>query len=45
MLPVAAVREEFVALRALTAGEAFGIEKLHFKRSALPAITHVDFSA
>ena len=45
MLIVAPVREE---LRIpLTAGQEqlFGVEKLKLKRSTLPAITHVDYSA
>jgi carbamoyltransferase len=45
MLIVAPVREEL--RRELTAEEQalFGVEKLKIKRSDLPAITHVDYSA
>ena len=45
MLLVAPVREEIRS--PLTPGQErlFGIEKLHAKRSDLPAITHVDYSA
>ena len=45
MLLVAPVREELRI--ALTAEEEalFGIDKLNLKRSELPAITHVDYSA
>ena len=45
MLIVAPVREELRI--AMTAGQEqlFGIDKLNVKRSTLPAITHVDYSA
>ncbi|MBN1870924.1 MAG: carbamoyltransferase [Candidatus Omnitrophica bacterium] len=44
MLLVAAVRDEH-RMDASASQGLFGIEKLKFKRSSLPAITHVDFSA
>jgi len=45
MLLVAPVREEIRT--ELTEGyhDAFGIDKLHFRRSSIPAVTHVDYSA
>jgi carbamoyltransferase len=45
MLLVAPVREEL--RKPITAEQqaAFGIDKLHYQRSTLPAITHVDYSA
>lgn len=45
MLIVAPVREELRVSMTAEQQRLFGIEKLHVKRSALPAITHVDYSA
>lgn len=45
MLLVAPVREEHRLEPADGFNEAFGIEKLNYERSTLPAITHVDYSA
>jgi len=45
MLLVAPVREELRTDVGPEYDEAFGVEKLHYKRSTLPAITHVDYSA
>ena len=45
MLIVAPVREELRVALSPEQQELFGIEKLKLKRSELPAITHVDYSA
>jgi len=45
MLIVAPVREEFRLPLSEEQSRLFGIEKLNLKRSELPAITHVDYSA
>ena len=45
MLQVAPVQKSIRKPLPLEADQAFGIEKLKFDRSKLPAITHVDFSA
>lgn len=45
MLQVAPVREEIRTRLGKEHDEAFGIDKLHFKRSTIPAVTHVDYSA
>mgnify|MGYP000337894240 FL=1 len=45
MLIVAPVREDLRTALSNEQDELFGIEKLHLKRSELPAITHVDYSA
>ncbi len=45
MLIVAPVREELRLAITEEQQQLFGIEKLNLKRSALPAITHVDYSA
>ena len=45
MLLVAPVRNEIRTAPGSEYDEAFGIDKLHFTRSRLPAITHVDYSA
>ena len=45
MLLVAPVQESIRTNRSADQVAAFGIEKLNFKRSSLPAITHVDYSA
>ena len=45
MLLVAPVRAELRTPLSDGYDEAFGIEKLNYKRSVLPAITHVDYSA
>lgn len=45
MLLVAPVRDEIRTPVGEGYQQAFGIDKLHFKRSILPAITHVDYSA
>lgn len=45
MLVVAPLREKHRKEMAEGYEEAFGIEKLNFERSSIPAITHVDFSA
>ncbi len=45
MLLVAPVREEIRTESGDEYENAFGIEKLNFRRSTLPAITHVDYSA
>lgn len=44
MLLVASVRNEY-RIDASASQGLFGIEKLKFKRSLLPAVTHVDYSA
>ncbi|MFO0949469.1 MAG: carbamoyltransferase [Planctomycetota bacterium] len=45
MLQVAPVREEHRIPVGPDQQKAFGIEKLKFKRSDIPAVTHVDYSA
>jgi carbamoyltransferase len=45
MLMVAPVREHLRVSMTAEQQKLFGIEKLHLKRSSLPAITHVDYSA
>ncbi len=45
MLLVAPVREEIRTKLSPEQENAFGIEKLHFRRSSIPAVTHVDYSA
>jgi len=45
MLIVAPVREEFRLPLSEEQSRLFGIDKLNLKRSELPAITHVDYSA
>lgn len=45
MLLVAPVREEIRTRLGPEYEQAFGIEKLHFARSSIPAVTHVDYSA
>ena len=45
MLIVAPVREELRIRLSTEQEQLFGIEKLKLKRSTLPAITHVDYSA
>ena len=45
MLLVAPVRAEIRTQLGVEHDQAFGIEKLHFERSSIPAVTHVDYSA
>jgi carbamoyltransferase len=45
MLLVAPVREEIREEMDADYKVAFGIEKLNYKRSSIPAVTHVDYSA
>lgn len=45
MLIVAPVREELRIEMTEEQEKLFGLDKLHVKRSKLPAITHVDYSA
>jgi carbamoyltransferase len=45
MLLVAPVREELRTPLAPDYDAAFGIEKLNYPRSTIPAITHIDYSA
>ncbi len=45
MLLVAPVKEEIRTELGSDHDEAFGIDKLNFCRSSIPAITHVDYSA
>ncbi|MEK6235644.1 MAG: hypothetical protein N2C14_13125, partial [Planctomycetales bacterium] len=45
MLLVAPVREEIRAELGPEHDEAFGVDKLLFPRSSIPAVTHVDYSA
>jgi len=45
MLLVAPVREELRTSLGEEYEQAFGIDKLHYARSSIPAITHVDYSA
>ena len=45
MLIVAPVRDELRVPMTAEQQQLFGIEKLHLRRSSIPAITHVDYSA
>jgi carbamoyltransferase len=45
MLLVAPVRDEVRTAADPRMEEAWGIDKLNFPRSAIPAVTHVDYSA
>lgn len=45
MLLVAPVREELRYRMGDDHEKAFGIDKLHFQRSTIPAVTHIDYSA
>jgi carbamoyltransferase len=45
MLLVAPVREEMRHQPGADYEQAFGIEKLNYSRSSIPAVTHVDYSA
>ncbi len=45
MLLVAPVKEEIRTKLGPEYDDAFGIEKLNFARSTIPAVTHVDYSA
>ena len=45
MLLVAPVKEEHRTALGAEYDEAFGIDKLHYCRSSIPAVTHVDYSA
>ena len=45
MLLVAPVREKYRTPTAKGYAEAFGIQKLNYKRSVIPAVTHIDYSA
>jgi carbamoyltransferase len=45
MLLVAPVQEEIRVELAAACDDAVGIDRLHFARSTIPAVTHVDFSA
>jgi carbamoyltransferase len=45
MLLVAPVRDEIRTPPGNGYDQAFGIEKLNYRRSTIPAITHVDYSA
>ena len=45
MLLVAPVREEHRRTPPIEAESAFGIERLRYPRSTIPAVTHVDYSA
>ncbi|NLX96250.1 MAG: carbamoyltransferase [Rhodopirellula sp.] len=45
MLLVAPLREDIRRPITPEQRSAFGIEKLHFSRSSIPAVTHVDYSA
>ena len=45
MLLVAPVREEIRTELGAEYDRAFGVERLNYSRSSLPAITHVDYSA
>lgn len=45
MLLVAPVREEHRTPLGPDYDQAFGIDKLNFRRSTIPAVTHVDYSA
>lgn len=45
MLLVAPVKEEIRTNLGKDYDEAFGIDKLHYSRSEIPAVTHIDYSA
>ena len=45
MLLVAQVNNEHIIKMTDNPKKLFGIEKLHIKRSSLPAVTHIDYSA
>ena len=45
MLLVAPVHERLRTLTNPSEAAAFGIEKLNYRRSEIPAVTHVDYSA
>ena len=45
MLLVAPVAEEIRVKLGAEYDQAFGIDKLHYNRSKIPAVTHVDYSA
>ena len=45
MLLVAPVREEIRSKLGEDYESAFGIDKLHYRRSEIPAVTHIDYSA
>lgn len=45
MLLVAPVREEIRNTLGCDHDEAFGLDRLHYCRSSIPAVTHVDYSA
>ena len=45
MLQVAPVRKELRSEMSADYEQAFGIDKLNYRRSTMPAITHVDYSA
>jgi len=45
MLLVAPIKEEICAELGSDYEQAFGIDKLHYCRSEIPAVTHVDYSA
>ncbi len=45
MLLVAPVKDEIRSELGADYEQAFGIDKLHFERSTVPAITHIDYSA
>jgi carbamoyltransferase len=45
MLVVAPVRQELRTELTSEQENAFGLDKLHFQRSSIPAVTHVDYSA
>ncbi len=45
MLLVAPVRHELRTRLGADYEQAFGIDKLHYQRSTIPAVTHVDYSA
>ena len=45
MLLVAPVREQYRNRLGSDYEQAFGIDKLHYSRSKIPAVTHIDYSA
>ena len=45
MLLVAPVKEAIRSELGSDYGQSFGIDKLHYSRSEIPAVTHVDYSA
>src|SRR5205085_2847212 len=45
MLLVAPVRDELRIKPGTDYNQAFGIDKLNFRRSSIPAVTHIDYSA